>query len=177
MIYYFILLLVSIPKIDKEITLKIMSLKKYHYFSHQFSDYIIVFNIVVNLMLLFNISLYKLFFRYFVEHFIINFLFKMLLDRPRPKESLIKHPNRYKSIFDIRLSNNININKSFPSGHISTLYLTSLLLLYNNYFCIYLLYLFIIFITIFARINSGNHHISDCLWALFICQQFKNYLH
>ena len=175
MIYYFILLLLSIPKIDKQLTLKIISLKKYYYFSNLFSDYIIVFNILVNLFLFFNISLSKLLFRYFVEHFIINFLLKMLLDRPRPKESLIKNHNQYKSILDIKLSKNIYKNKSFPSGHVSTLYLT-LLLLYNHYYYIYLFYIPIVFITIFARINTSNHHLSDCLWALYICSQFKSYL-
>ena len=67
-----------------------------------------------------------------------------------------------------------NKNQSFPSGHIATIY-TTYLLFESNPFIKYL-YLLLLCVTGFCRVNLGDHHVSDCIFSLYICQISYHYL-
>ena len=148
-----------IPIIDIFFTNHIYSFPT-HKFSCIFSKYIIYFNLIVNLIMIYYIPLKIIFYRYFVELFIINFCFKWLLDRPRPNQN-----KNYFGLKNIVLSKNWLKYQSFPSGHVATVFCTYFIInnLYLKYF-----YLFLIFITIYSRINKGAHYFSDCIWAIII---------
>jgi len=169
-----LLLISTIPFIDKQLTILIYNLRQFHHFSKNFSTWILYFNILINLGYIYFIGNYKnVFVRYFIELFIINILFKSLLDRPRPRNSLIKTAN-YIPIYKIHLTKDWAKNQSFPSGHIATIFTT--FLLFENYSIIKHLYLIILGVTGFCRVNLGEHHVSDCIWSLYICQFSYNYL-
>lgn len=173
MLEYLLCFLISIPVIDKTLTKLIYNMKYLYLFSNLFSKYIIYINILTNIFYIIYIgNYYKVFYRYFIELFIVNIMLKSVLDRPRPKESYLLNINSYIPIYKIRLSKIWSENQSFPSGHVTTICLTYFLI-YNT--SIYLRYLYKLFIilTIFCRINSGSHYVSDCYWALLISHQFK----
>ena len=159
-----------IPYIDITVTTFVNSFKIQKY-TEYFSDKIIYFNLFANILILIKTKNYLVtFLRYFTELIIINFFFKWLLDRPRPKYSLLKNNNsnkkNYISVFNLKISKDWSKNQSFPSGHVSTIYLTYYLI--NNYNC-KLLYFILLLLTIISRINLAAHHFSDCIVAMFIC--------
>ena len=173
MLEYLLCFLISVPFIDKLLTKLIYNRKSLHQFSNLFSQYIIYINIITNIYYISYISnYYKVFYRYFIDLFLVNIILKSVFDRPRPKESYLLNINSYIPIYKIGLSKNWSENQSFPSGHVTTIYLTHFLI-YNT--SIYLRYLYKLFIilTIFCRINTGSHYASDCYWALLIAHQFK----
>ena len=114
-------------------------------------------------------------YRYFIELIIINFCFKWLLDRPRPKYSLIKN-NNFISIFETTISKKWKSNQSFPSGHVATIYCTYYIISthLNNLILSYF-YLFLLFTTCFCRINLGAHHFTDCIFAILISRIFLTF--
>ena len=168
-----------IPTIDITITKYIYNITNLHYFSSQFSYYIIYFNLFYNLILFYFIDWKIMLYRYFIELIIINFCFKWLLDRPRPCSSLLKN-NKYFGINNITISKKWKLNQSFPSGHVATVYCTYFIVneYFNNLMLSYF-YLFLLFTTILCRINIGAHHFTDCIFAILICRIFfifNNYL-
>ena len=174
MLHYLFLFIMYIPVVDKYITKLLYDQKNLHKFSKLFSNYIIYFNIVVNIyILLYKKIYYKLILRYFIELFIINIVFKMFLDRPRPRDSYLLNDLLYTPVYNIRYSKNWHINQSFPSGHTATLYLT-FFLTYNSY--LNYLYLVLLGLTVFSRINSGAHYVTDCVSSILICHLFKSKL-
>lgn len=165
-------LLSIIPYIDIKTTRYINSFKIQKY-TKFFSDKIIIFNLFVNIFILYNYKIYlEIFIRYFIELFIINFCFKCFLDRPRPKYSLLKNniicEENYISIFNLQISKNWSKDQlqSFPSGHVSTVYLTYYLI-NNHYYKIF--YFILLLLTIISRINLAAHHLSDCICAILLC--------
>ena len=171
MINIIIGLLSLIPYIDINFTKLIYNFptKK---FSKFFSIFIIYFNILVNFILLWFIPFKIIKLRYFIELFIVDIIFKHIIDRKRPKDSLFKN-NCYFGFTNFTFTKNLfNIWKntdSFPSGHVTTVYCTWILLsdffesLILNYF-----YVIIISLTFYSRINIGAHYLSDCVWAIII---------
>ena len=173
MLEHLLFSLFSIPFIDKLFTKLIYNINFLHQFSNLFSKYIIYINIIINIYYItYTGNYYKIFYRYFIELFLINVMLKGVLDRSRPKESYLLNNNSYIPIYKITLSKNWSENQSFPSGHVATICLTYFLI-YNV--SIYLRYLYKLFIilTVFCRINSGSHYVSDCYWAFLISHQFK----
>lgn len=168
---FFIALFSSISIIDYNITILLMKIptKK---FSSFFSKNIIYINIIFNLYLLFYSNISKLFIlkRYFIDLFIINFCFKWCLDRKRPNTSIYK---KFNSIFDITISKKWKINQSFPSGHLSTIFNTYLLIIKLNNQYLNNLYLIFTILTFYSRINLGAHHLSDCIFSLFLSLFFN----
>lgn len=156
-----------LSKIDIYIT-KIIYRINSQKFSKNFSEYIIFFNILINAIILIYVPFYLFCFRYFIELFIINFCCKCLLDRPRPRDSLFLN-NKYYGINDIKLSRKWSNNQSFPSGHVATVYCTYRLICYLDWNYLSIFYKFLIYLTIFCRINLGAHYLSDCVFSLFIC--------
>jgi membrane-associated phospholipid phosphatase len=158
-----LIIISTIPIIDISFNNYIQSFKIQKY-TQYFSDKIVYFNIIINLLYLYYyLDYWNSFVRYFIELFIVNFCFKCLLDRPRPKETEI---SKYYSVFDIKISKNWLKNQSFPSGHVTTVYLTYNLI--NNLF-FKNFYLFLVLLTAISRINLGDHHLSDCCWSILIC--------
>ena len=56
--------------------------------------------------------------------------------------------------------------QSFPSGHVSSTYI-SLLLLEKDFLMHKFITYILIFLIIIARINNGAHYFSDCMYAIF----------
>ena len=161
-------LLSSIPFVDINITKFIYNIKYTHNLSKFVSKYIIYFNIIVNLVYLNYTRNYKeVFIRYFTELIVVNFVFKWVLDRKRPIHSLVN--NKYNSVYEIKFSKIWTENQSFPSGHVCTIYSTYKILCNTNYFMkLSKIYYFLIYLTIYARINLAEHHFSDCIFAILI---------
>ena len=173
MFEYLLCFLISVPFVDKLLTKSIYNMKYLHQFSNIFSKYIIYINILPNIYYIIYIgSYYKLLYRYFIELFIVNFLLKSVFDRPRPSESYLLNINSYIPMYKIILSKNWSENQSFPSGHVTTICLTYFLI-YNTSIYVRYIYRLLIILTVFCRINSGSHYVSDCYWALLISHQFK----
>jgi len=170
-----IALLSNIPVIDKYITVRISKLKHVEKYTRQFSMAIIYFNIGFNIYLWGYIPSNILYLRYCIELLLVNVMLKYLLDRPRPKHSLLT-TGKYYPIYKIRITKNWRKKQSFPSGHVTTVYCTYYLLNMLDFPAWTWIYFFLLFLTIFARINTGAHHFSDCIWAILICQYAFKYL-
>ena len=167
--------LVAIPNVDYTLTKKLIDVRKSKRKTRLFSQHIIFINLFFNGYLYWqNISVHLILWRYFIELFIINILFKYFIFRSRPKYSFIDRRN-FQSIvkmkirkFDIRKKKR---NQSFPSGHVSTVYLTWCLIP-NTWIMLYSIYSLIVVLTIYARVNVRAHHLSDCIFALLISHYF-----
>lgn len=174
LLYLLILLILSMPIFDKYLTIYINKFNT-KTFSYIFSKYIIYFNLIINIVLIKYIYWKIILFRYFIELFIINFCFKCLLDRPRPRDSLLKD-NKYYGVTDIIISKNWYNNQSFPSGHVTTVYCTFRLINYLDIHILSLFYQILLILTIYSRINVGAHYLSDCTFAIFICLLLYRYV-
>lgn len=156
----------SIPAIDIYVTERIYRLSQFHRFSTYFSTAILWLNFTGSLACL-PASYTRYVYRYAVELGLINVGFKGLLDRPRPVDSWLGDKGVYLPVYAIRRTTCSTLNQSFPSGHVATVYCTYHLL--SNPYA-QQLWVVLLGITIFARMNLGAHHFSDCMWALLICQ-------
>jgi membrane-associated phospholipid phosphatase len=167
--------LVAIPNVDYTLTKKLIDVRKSKIKTQLFSHYIVYINFFFNCYLYWqNISVHLILWRYFIELFIINILFKYFIFRTRPIFSFIGRRN-FQSFhkmkihnFDIRKKKR---NQSFPSGHVSTVYLTWCLIP-NTWLILYSIYSLIVALTIYARVNVRAHHLSDCLFAILISHYF-----
>jgi membrane-associated phospholipid phosphatase len=163
-----VLFLSCIPAIDQRVSHFISARVQTRDFMTHFSNYIIYFNIGVNLYLLYllyllysSVHMAHLLCRYFIELFLVNLIFKLGIYRPRPIEGL------YVPIYQLRWwKYDIWKNQSFPSGHVTTMFTTYYLLPDTDKLA--KLYLVLIGITIYARMNVGAHYFSDCMFAIFI---------
>lgn len=121
---------------------------------------------------LFVSRIYCLFYSYYstlnyilFELFFINFCCKLILARPRPVNCLTKE---YIPVYALSISTIKNWKKfqSFPSGHVSSTYI-SLLLLEKDFLMHKFITYILTFLIIIARINNGAHYFSDCMYAIF----------
>jgi len=172
--------LVAIPNVDYTLTKKIMEVRKSKRKTRWFSQYIIFINLFVNGYLYWqNIPVNLLLWRYFIELFIINLVFKYFIYRVRPKYSFIDR-KKFQSMAKMKIQQfdlwKKKQNQSFPSGHVSTVYLTWCLIP-DTWFIFYAIYGAIVILTIYARVNVRAHHISDCIFALLISHYlfYSNY--
>jgi membrane-associated phospholipid phosphatase len=159
----------SIPAIDIYVTERIYRLSTFHRFSTYFSTAILWLNFTGSLACL-PASYTRYVYRYAVELGLINVGFKSLLDRPRPVDSWLTNKGEYPPVYAIRYTNCATLNQSFPSGHVATVYCTYHLLSVSDFpEAAQQLWVVLLGLTIFARMNLGAHHFSDCMWALLIC--------
>ena len=165
--FFILCILSTIPRIDKYITRKIYEIKYLHSFSYEFSSYIVYINIILRLYSFIFQNRYLSIVYTYVDVCFINLL-KWIFDRERPKYFFIKD-NIYQPLYEMNVLTHFGGVQSFPSGHVATIYLTWCLYDYN-----YIIGLLLI-ITIFARINIGQHYFSDTLYAILISQIANRY--
>ena len=173
-LFPFFCFLFSIPKIDYSVTRKIIEIRKSKRKTRWFSRNILFINVGVNVYLYIqNIPLELIFYRYFIELIIINLILKTFIFRVRPKYSFLNR-GKFQSIYKMKIQK-FDLwkkwqNQSFPSGHVSTVYLTWCLI--PETWLLYNIYLLFVGLTVYARINVRAHHLSDCLFAILISHYF-----
>ena len=155
----------TIPTIDKYVSNSIYNIN-----SIKGISFFVAYRI--HFIILFISRIHGLFYNYYYtvnyilfELFIINFCCKWIISRPRPVDCLTKE---YVPVYALSFSSLKNWKKfqSFPSGHVSSIYISLLLL--EKYLLMhkFLTYIFT-FLIIIARINKGAHYFSDCMYAIF----------
>lgn len=178
MISIIIGILSFIPLIDMYFTKLIYNLPLKD-FSTFFSKFIICFNLLINIILLYYISFQIIFCRYIVEILIVNLLFKQIIDRKRPRDGFFID-NIYNGLSSLTLFKDYNLffkkTDSFPSGHVTSVFCTYLLISRLNNIVFNFCYLIILILTFYSRINIGAHYFSDCVWAILISYYSYNLL-
>ena len=161
----FLTLLSCIPFIDQNFNNLINNINFTKAFSNIYSDYICNINAVIGIyhILVFR-DLKTLFARFLIEYLLINNILKRFIDRPRPKDSNCKYIPLYK----LKIANSSNY--SFPSGHVASSYFLYIMFRESGHINISKLLLFFTITTAYCRINLKMHHLSDCTFAVLICE-------
>lgn len=161
----FLTLLSCIPYIDQNTNNLISNIKCTKAFSNIYSDYICIINAVIGI---YNVYAFRdiktLFARFLIEYLLINNILKRFIDRPRPIDS----NGKYIPIYKLKLTNSLNY--SFPSGHVTSSYFLYIMFRESGHINISKLFLFFTIITAYCRINLKMHHLSDCTFAVSICE-------
>lgn len=161
----FLNLILCIPFIDQNINNLISNINYTKAFSKIYSKYICNINAVIGIYHVYAFRDIKtLFARFLIEYVLINNILKRFIDRPRP----IYSNGKYIPVYKLKITNSSNY--SFPSGHVTSSYFLYIMFRESKHINISKLLLFFTVITAYCRINIKMHHLSDCIFAVLICE-------